>query len=475
MTPKAYAFWLLPGSQEMYGQAILQAVTEDAQAVAREWNEAGGLPYPVVARPVVASPQAIAATLEEAARDPLCAGVVLWMHTFSPARMWIGPLLRFPKPILHLHTQFYRDIPWDNLDMVYMNLHQSAHADRELGHLLVRLGIRRTLVVGHWRDEGVRRAVASWMRACVGRATSWSLRIARFGDNMRDVADTESDKTLAQSRLGWQVNGYGAGTLAERLPEVEGHAVEQVVAAYREAYELPREVEEAHGEVLRQQARLELALRSFLQEGGFEAFTTNFQEIHGLPQLPGLAVQRLMAEGYGFGAEGDWQTAGLVRVAKAMDVEDKGTSFMEDYTYHLEPGREMVLGAHMLEICPTVAAVRPRVVVHPLFATQDRPTARLVFHGKPGEATVASLVTVGTGLRLVVGRVEAVAPPHALPRLPVAHVLWRPLPSFHEGVAAWLEAGGGHHTAFSYGVGAQEWHRWAEVMGLDHVGIGDPA
>jgi L-arabinose isomerase len=392
------------------------------------------------------------------------------MHTFSPAKMWIGGLLALQKPYLHLHTQFNRDLPWGSIDMDFMNLNQAAHGDREFGFICTRLRQSRKVVVGHWQDEEVHDRVGAWMRAACGWAETRRLKVARFGDNMREVAVTEGDKVAAQRQLGYSVNGYGVGDLVACVNEVSEAEIGDLLGQYRAAYEI--RASDAQQANLREQARVEAGLRAFLSEGGFRAFTTTFEDLHGLGQLPGLAVQRLMADGYGFGAEGDWKTAALVRAVKVMASGLRGgTSFMEDYTYHLDPRGPKVLGAHMLEVCPSIAAGRPTLEVHPLGIGGKADPARLVFSVPAGPGLNASLVDLGNRFRLIVNEVDVVEPDAALPRLPTARAVWVPRPSLKVAAAAWIHAGGAHHTAFTRALGAESLEDYAEMAGIEFVPI----
>jgi len=388
--------------------------------------------------------------------------------------MWIGGLLELRKPLLHLHTQFNRDIPWGSIDMDFMNLNQSAHGDREYGFIGARMGVARKVVVGHWEDPSVRERLAKWMRTAVAFVESRNLKVARFGDNMREVAVTEGDKVGAQIQFGWSVNGYGIGDLVQYIRDVSEQKVNELLDEYAELYDIVSagRQEGPIRESIREQARIELGLKAFLQEGNFTAFTTTFEDLHGMKQLPGLAVQRLMAEGYGFGGEGDWKTAALVRLMKVM-ADGKGTSFMEDYTYHFEPGNELILGAHMLEVCPTIAATRPRIEVHPLSIGGKEDPARLVFDGGEGAAVNASLIDLGHRFRLIVNEVDAVKSQHDMPKLPVARILWKPRPSLRDSAEAWILAGGAHHTCFSFAVTAEQLQDWAEMAGIECVVINE--
>jgi len=459
---------LLTGSQHLYGPGTLAAVEAHGREVAGALGEA--LPLAVEHRGPVTTAEEIRRACFEATADDDCAGVVVWAHTFSPAKAWIAGLEALGKPLLHLHTQFERELPWAEIDMDFMNLNQSAHGDRELAHALTRLGVRRKTVAGHWRDPAVVARVETWARAALGLREARSLTVARIGDNMRSVAVTEGDKVEAQRRLGFAVDGYGVGELTDAVAQAADVEVDGLVAEYEEAYELAPALRGS--EALREAARIELGLRAFLDSRGAHAFTDTFEDLGALRQLPGIAVQRLMADGYGFGAEGDWKTAALLRIAKVMAAElPGGTSFMEDYTYDLTPGSEAVLGAHMLEVCPSIAAARPSCEAHPLSIGAREDPVRLVFTAHPGEAVVASLVDLGDRFRLVVNEVEVVEPPATLPKLPVARALWRPRPDFTTAVEAWLAAGGAHHTVLSFPLGAEAFVDLAEMTGTEVVAI----
>lgn len=469
---KNYEFWFVTGSQHLYGPETLLEVEAHSRTIAQGLDADGAIPGKVVFKPVLTTPDSIRALCLEANADEKCAGLITWMHTFSPAKMWIAGLSELRKPLLHLHTQYNRDIPWDSIDMDFMNLNQAAHGDREYGFIGARMGLARKIVMGYWEHADVRGRIGGWMRTSVAQQESRRLKVARFGDNMRQVAVTEGDKVEAQIRLGWSVNGYGVGDLVARMNQFSEAEVDRLMAEYADRYEIvpAGRTDGAVREAIREQARIELGLRSFLEEGGFGAFTTTFEDLHGLKQLPGLAVQRLMESGYGFGGEGDWKTAALTRVMKVM-AGNVGTSFMEDYTYHLDPDNELVLGAHMLEICPTIAATRPRIEVHPLGIGGKADPARIVFDGRSGRALNASLIDIGHRFRLLVNTVEAVQPERAMPKLPVARVLWKPEPSLRESAEAWILAGGAHHTVFSYVVTAEQLADWAEMTGIECVTI----
>jgi len=460
--------WFVTGSQHLYGPETLAQVAENSRTIASALDGSASVPCRVVFKPVVKTPEEIYALLTEANASKDCVGLVFWMHTFSPAKMWIGGLVALQKPYLHLHTQFNRDLPWGSIDMDFMNLNQAAHGDREFGFICTRLRQSRKVVVGHWQDQQVHHEVGVWMRAACGWADTRRLKVARFGDNMREVAVTEGDKVAAQRQFGYSVNGYGVGDLVAVVNEVKEAEIGELLAQYRAAYEI--KASHAQQANLREQARVEAGLRAFLREGGFSAFTTTFEDLHGLGQLPGLAVQRLMADGYGFGAEGDWKTAALVRAVKVMASGlPGGTSFMEDYTYHLDPSNPRVLGAHMLEVCASIAEGRPSLEVHPLGIGGKADPARLVFNVPQGPALNASLVDLGNRFRLIVNVVDVVKPEADLPKLPTARAVWVPQPSLKVAAAAWIHAGGAHHTAFTQALGAEHLEDYAEMAGIELV------
>jgi len=473
MADEKLNYWFITGSQHLYGPEAIAQVAAHAQTIVRGLQASEWISFPVVYKEVLTTPEEIRSLLQEASVDDSCAGVITWMHTFSPAKMWIAGLRVLQKPLLHLHTQFNRDIPWDSIDMDFMNLNQSAHGDREYGFIGTRMNVARKVVVGHWTDPLVLKRIGTWMRTAAGLATSKSLKVARFGAHMREVAGTEGRQVEAQIRFGRSVNGHGVGDLVKHVQAVTDVELHNVLDEYAQRYDIS---DALRGDRLKWasvsgQARIELGLRAFLEAGEFGAFTTTFEDLHGIEQLPGLAVQRLMADGYGFGGEGDWKTAALVRIMKVM-AGGVDTSFMEDYTYHLEPGNELVLGAHMLEVCPTIAATRPRIEVHPLGIGGKADPARLIFDGKGGPAICASLVDLGHRFRLIVSEVEAVQPAIDMPRLPVARVLWQPLPSLSTSAEAWIYAGGSHHTVFSYAVTVEQMVDFAEMAGIECVRIG---
>lgn len=462
--------WFLTGSQHLYGPEALERVAQHSRAVVDGLNGEGGLPVKIVFKPVLTTAEEIRGTLGEADGDPSCIGVVAWMHTFSPAKMWIGGLTRLRKPLCHLHTQFNRDIPWSSIDMDFMNLNQSAHGDREFGFLCSRLRLNRKVVVGHWQDPAVARRVGVWMRAAAAWHDSQRMRIARIGDNMRQVAVTEGDKVEAERRFGYAVNGYGVADLMAHVDAAGEKEVDALCEEYAASYTLMEGLEQggANHASLREAARIELGLRGFLEEGGFHGFTDTFENLGQLHQLPGLAAQRLMADGYGFGAEGDWKTAALVRSLKVMAHGlDGGTTFMEDYTYHLDPANPAALGAHMLEICPSVAAGRPSCEVHPLGIGGREDPVRLVFDAATGPAVNASVVDMGNRFRLIVGIVDVIEPLEPLPKLPVARALWNPRPDLRTAAEAWIHAGGAHHTTLSLALTPEHLEDFAAMAGIE--------
>jgi len=468
--------WLLTGSQHLYGGDTLASVSRNSRQIAEALDRSGTFPARVVCKPVLTGPDVIEQVCLAANATPECAGVITWMHTFSPAKMWIAGLTRLHKPLAHLHTQFNRELPWAEIDMDFMNLNQSAHGDREYGFIAARLRLSRKVVVGHWQDPEVLEELASWGRAAVAMAESRRLKIARFGGmNMREVAVTGGDRVEAQIQLGWSINGHGVGELVGRIAEVSDAEVERLVDEYQESYTLAGPLKkggERH-ESVRGAARQEIAMRAFLVAGGFGAFTTTFEDLHGLTQLPGLACQRLMAEGYGFGAEGDWKTAALVRLGKVMTAgRPGGVSFIEDYTYHLVKGQERILGAHMLEVCPSVADGKPSLEVHPLGIGGKSDPARLVFEARPGPAVNATLVDMGGRMRMIVAEIDVMKAEHPMPNLPTARAVWVPRPDFKRGAQAWIEAGGGHHSAFCQAVTSSEWEDFAAMAGLEVVRFG---
>ena len=461
-----YEVWFLTGSQNLYGEETLQQVAEQSQEIARQLEEASDIPVRVVWKPVLKDSDSIRRMALEANASDRTIGLIAWMHTFSPAKMWIQGLDALQKPFLHLHTQANVALPWSSIDMDFMNLNQAAHGDREFGYIQSRLGVVRKTVVGHVSTESVRQSIGTWMRAAAGWAAVHELKVARFGDNMRNVAVTEGDKTEAELKFGVSVNTWGVNDLVERVDAATDAEIDALVDEYERLYDIQPELRrggERH-ESLRYGAAIEVGLRSFLEEGGFGAFTTSFEDLGGLRQLPGLAVQRLMAEGYGFGAEGDWKTAVLIRAAKVMGAGlPGGASLMEDYTYHLVPGEEKILGAHMLEICPTLTTGRPSLEIHPLGIGGREDPVRLVFDTDPGPAVVVAMSDMRDRFRIVANVVEVVPLDEPLPNLPVARAVWKPAPDLATSAAAWLTAGAAHHTVMSTQVGVEVFEDFAEI------------
>jgi L-arabinose isomerase len=466
--------WLVTGSQHLYGPAVLDRVAENAGVIAVCLGDAREVPVRVVAKPVVTTPEAITAMLRDADLAAGCVGVVAWMHTFSPAKMWIAGLTELRKPLAHLHTQFNRDLPWSTIDMNFMNLNQSAHGDREFAFIQTRLRRARKTVVGHWQDPAVAAKLGSWSRAAVGWHEAHGLRIARFGDNMREVAVTDGDKVEAQARFGFSVNGFGVADLGAVVDQIPDADVDRLVDDYDAQYDVVpalRRGGERHTE-LRAAARIEAGLRAFLEDGGFRAFTDTFEDLGALPQLPGIGAQRLMADGYGFGAEGDWKAAALVRILKVMgEGLPGGTSFMEDYTYHLGEPVPEVLGAHMLEVCPTIASGRPLCAIHPLSIGGKSDPVRLIFDAAAGPAVVLGLADLGDRFRLIANAVDVVTPDAPLPNLPVARAVWRPRPDLATAAEAWLTAGGPHHTALTTSLGMDVLADFAEIANVELLAI----
>jgi L-arabinose isomerase len=469
---KQFEVWFVTGSQHLYGPETLEQVAAHSKTIAQALSDSAKIPVTVVFKPVLTTPEAIHELCLEANAARNCVGLIAWMHTFSPAKMWIAGLRALQRPFVHLHTQYNRDIPWADIDMDFMNLNQSAHGDREFGFIGSRMRLNRKVVVGHWQDDDVQASLGVWARAACAWRDAQGAKIARFGDNMRQVAVTEGDKVDAQMRLGYSVNGYGVGDLVQTMKQVSDAEIDRLIAEYHEQYEVVPSLRAggSQHQSLREGARIEAGLRHFLAEGNFKGFTTTFEDLHGLAQLPGLGVQRLMAEGYGFAAEGDWKTAALVRAMKVMSAGlAEGTSFMEDYTYHLSQNGAKVLGAHMLEICPTIAATKPSLEIHPLSIGGKADPVRLVFDAKTGLAVNASVVEVGNRFRMVVNVVEAVPTDAPLPKLPVARALWLPQPDLKTAAATWILAGGAHHTGFSLSLTAEHLEDFAEMADMEFL------
>ncbi|GGJ35448.1 L-arabinose isomerase [Deinococcus roseus] len=463
--------WFVTGSQHLYGPETLKQVDANSAELVSALNASGKISLQIEFKGVLTTPDEIRALCLQANSTPDCAGIILWMHTFSPSKMWIGGLSQLQKPFCHLHTQFNRDLPWDSIDMDFMNLNQAAHGDREAGFLHTRMRLDRKVVVGHYSDPEVQERLGVWASAAHGWFDLQGAKFCRFGDNMRFVAVTEGDKVAAEMRFGFSVNTYGVGDLVAVVDAVSDSDIDALVAEYDNLYDVAPELQkggERH-ESLRYSARLELGIEKFLVDGGFKGFTTTFEDLHGLKQLPGMAVQRLMARGYGFAGEGDWKTAVLLRALKTMSG-NVSTSFMEDYTYHLEPGKHQVLGSHMLEVCPTIAENKPKVEIHPLGIGGKEDPVRLVFNSQKGEAINVSLVDLGSRFRLIVNEVTAVEHPE-LPNLPVARAVWECKPDFKTACAAWIHAGGAHHTVYSYVLTSEHLEDFAAIAGVELVVI----
>lgn len=475
-TAKNYKFWFATGSQDLYGDECLQKVAEHSKIIVNELNKSGILPYEVVWKPTLITNEVIRKTFNDANADEECAGVITWMHTFSPAKSWILGLQEYRKPLLHLHTQFNEEIPYDTIDMDFMNENQSAHGDREYGHIVSRMGIVRKVVVGHWAAKEVQEKIASWMRTAVGVMESSHIRVMRIADNMRNVAVTEGDKVEAQIRFGWEIDAYPVNEIAEAVQAVGKGDVDTLVEEYYSKYQIlleGRDPEEFKKHVA-VQAQIEIGFERFLEEKNYQAIVTHFGDLGALQQLPGLAIQRLMEKGYGFGGEGDWKTAAMVRLMKIMTTgkkDAKGTSFMEDYTYNLVPGKEGILEAHMLEVCPTIADGPISIKVNPLSMGDREDPARLVFTSKEGHGIATSLIDMGNRFRLIINDVNCKKVEKPMPKLPTATNFWTPEPDLYTGAEAWILAGGAHHTAFTYDLTAEQMGDWAAMMGIEAVYI----
>ena len=467
-----FEVWFLTGSQDLYGEETLRQVADNSKAIAAGLDQASPVPVRVVWKPVVKNPEAILKTCIEASATDKCVGVITWMHTFSPAKMWIAGLQALTKPLLHLHTQFNRDLPWTEIDMDFMNLNQAAHGDREFAHIETRLGLARKTVAGHWQDAGVQDRIGAWSRAACGLYEAKHLKLARFGDNMRNVAVTEGDKVSAQMQFGVTVNGFSVGELSDAVRAVGDGKVDDLVAVYEAEYDVAPSLLAggADREALREAARIEVALREFMVAGGFGAITDTFENLDGLKQLPGIAAQRLMADGFGFGAEGDWKTAIMVRLVKVMARGlPGGTSFMEDYTYHFDPKGQVVLGAHMLEVCPSISDKRPSCEIHPLSIGGRSDPVRLVFDAGSGPGIVAALMDMGDRFRIVATEIDLVPPEKPMVKLPVGRAVWRPRPNLATAAETWLMAGGSHHTVLTRAIGAEVMADFAEMAGCEFL------
>jgi L-arabinose isomerase len=466
--------WFVTGSQHLYGDETLKQVAAHSEQISASLDASETIPLAIIFKPVLKSPEEILALCQQANSTSDCIGIIAWMHTFSPAKMWIGGLKILQKPLLHLHTQFNRDIPWSEIDMDFMNLNQSAHGDREFGFIVSRMGLNRKVVAGHWQDKKVLERINVWIRAAAAWHDWQGAKFVRFGDNMRYVAVTEGDKVEAEIKFGYSVNTHGVGDLMKVINEITDAAVDILVKDYEERYNVTADLTKGGNKhsSLREAAKIEAGLQNFLQAGNFKGFTDTFEDLHGLVQLPGIAAQRLMAQGFGFGAEGDWKTAALVRAMKVMGTGlAGGNSFMEDYTYHFEPGNEMVLGAHMLEICESIAEGKPSCEIHQLGIGGKADPVRLVFNVAGGAALNASMIDMGNRFRLLVNEVTAVTPPFDLPKLPVARALWRPHPNMNDALLAWIYAGGAHHTCYSQNVTSECLQDFADIAGIEFVKI----
>jgi len=469
---RKYEVWFVTGSQHLYGKKTLETVNKHSDEIAGFLNASIHVPVKVVFKPVLTTPEAIRELCLEANFTNHCVGLITWMHTFSPAKMWIAGLSLLKKPFLHLHTQYNREIPWADIDMDFMNLNQAAHGDREFGFIVSRMRLNRKVVVGYWQEDDIQTEIGTWARAACAWADWQGAKIARFGDNMRDVAVTEGDKVEAQIRLGYDVYGYGVGDLVRAVNQASTGDIQKITEAYLDEYDVVPDLQPGgeRYESLMESARIEAGMRNFLEAGPFKAFTTTFEDLHGLAQLPGLSVQRLMRDGYGFGAEGDWKTAALVRAMKVMSSGVKGgVSFMEDYTYHFSASGDMVLGAHMLEICDSIAATRPKLEILPLSIGGKADPVRLIFDANTGPAVGASILDMGQRFRMVVNKVDVVPTRNPLPKLPVARALWLPRPNLKIAAAAWIYAGGAHHTSFSYSVTAEHLRDFADIADIEFL------
>ena len=468
MAMKDYEFWFVVGSQLLYGPQVLETVAARAEEMAEKMNSAGLLPCKIVYKLTAKSPEEISKLIKDANYDDKCAGVIMWMHTFSPSKMWINGLKELQKPYCHFATQYNRQIPDKEIDMDFMNLNQAAHGDREHGFIGARLRMNRKVIAGYWQDEDVLNRLGSWMRAAVGVAFSKTLKVMRFGDNMRNVAVTEGDKVETQTKLGWQVNTWPVGTLVECINAVTDSETDALMKELFDKYEVMSD----NIDSIRYQAKEEIAIKKMLDQEGCKAFSNTFEDLYGMEQLPGLASQRLMEQGYGYGGEGDWKVSAMTAIIKAMSEGlTGGTSFMEDYTYDLTKGSEYSLGAHMLEVCPSVATAKPKIEVHPLGIGGKADPARLVFEGHAGNAIVVSLIDMGGRLRLICQDIECVKPIYEMPNLPVARVMWKAMPDLLTGAEAWITAGGAHHTVLTYDVTAEQMSDWAKMMDIEFVHI----
>lgn len=465
-------FWFVVGSQHLYGEETLNQVREHAEEIVKGLNEQAALPYELVFKKVVTTADEITSVMKEVNYKDEVAGVITWMHTFSPAKLWITGTKLLQKPLLHLATQFNKEIPWESIDMDFMNLNQSAHGDREYGFINKRMKKNNKIVVGHWSNESTQSEVSEWMVSAVGYIESHHIKVARFGDNMRNVAVTDGDKVEAAIQFGWTVDYFGIGDLVAEMAKVTDDEIQSIYEECHSLYDFQYDDNdpEFFEQQVKEQIKIEIGLKNFMEAGGYTAFTTNFEDLHGMQQLPGMAVQRLNEAGYGFSGEGDWKTAALDRLMKIMS-NNTATGFMEDYIYNMAEGNEYILQSHMLEVDPTLAGTKPKVVVHELGIGGKTAPARLVFDGKAGEGVVVTMLDLGSHYRLLINKVEAVEPTDAAPSLPVARVIWKPYPNFKEGVTKWIEAGGGHHTVVSLALSVQQIKEWAKMVDLEYIVI----
>lgn len=472
---KQYEIWFVTGSQHLYGEATLRQVDEHSKIIANSFNDSPTIAVKVVFKPVVKTPDEITAICREANATPNCVGIIAWMHTFSPAKMWISGLNALQLPLLHLHTQFNRDIPFDEIDMDFMNLNQSAHGDREFGFIMSRMRLNRKVVVGHWQAASVLEKINVWSRVAVAKYKMQIMKVVRFGDNMRQVAVTDGDKVAAEMKFGFSVNTHGVGDLVHVIKQISDAQIERLIQEYEDTYDLMPTIQKggARRDSLIEAARIELGIKTFLEDGGFSAYTNTFEDLHGMKQLPGIGSQRMMAAGYGYGGEGDWKTSAMVHIMKVMASGMKGgNSFMEDYTYHFDPANPMVLGSHMLEICPSIADAKVKCELHPLGIGGKEDPVRLVFNGAAGSALNVSLIDMGNRFRLLVNEVEAVEVTEKFPKLPTARVLWKPQPSMEVGLQSWILAGGAHHTVYSQNLTTEYLENFAEMLDVELVVIG---
>lgn len=472
---KQYEIWFVTGSQHLYGEATLSQVDEHSKIIANSLNDSPEIAVKVVFKPVVKTPDEITAICREANATPNCVGIIAWMHTFSPAKMWISGLNALQLPLLHLHTQFNRDIPFDEIDMDFMNLNQSAHGDREFGFIMSRMRLNRKVVVGHWQAASVLEKINVWSRVAVAKYKMQTMKVVRFGDNMRQVAVTDGDKVAAEMKFGFSVNTHGVGDLVNVIKQISDAQIEKLIQEYEDTYDLMPSIQRSgtRRDSLIEAARIELGIKTFLEDGGFSAYTNTFEDLHGMKQLPGIGSQRMMAAGYGYGGEGDWKTSAMVHIMKVMASGMKGgNSFMEDYTYHFDPANPMVLGSHMLEICPSIADSKVKCELHPLGIGGKEDPVRLVFNGSAGSALNVSLIDMGNRFRLLVNEVEAVEVTEKFPKLPTARVLWKPQPSMEVGLQAWILAGGAHHTVYSQNLTTEYLEDFAEMLDVELVVIG---